>query len=218
MENDCTRDGCGRRRRWRGEGGRRLGDATVAQGGGQVGGHAGELDQLSLAQLGGGGDDGLAALHEFPAGLEAGRERPDGGDHQLHGGGVPRLVGIAREHGLAGYLGDGSNRWPFVHRLDAARLFRLAAERAPAGSVLHAVGDEGVAIRDLAEVMSRHLGVPAGPVAAGDAAGHFGFLGGFIGIDSPATAERTRALLGWEPAGAGMLEDLDQGHYFGSPE
>jgi len=132
------------------------------------------------------------------------------GDH----GFVPRLIGIARQHGLAGYVGDGSNRWPFVCRLDAARLFRLAAERAPAGSVLHAIGDEGVTIRDLAEVMGRHLNVPVGPVAAADAVGHFGFLGTFIGLDSPASAQRTRALLGWEPTGIGMLQDLDQGHYF----
>ncbi len=136
------------------------------------------------------------------------------GDH----GFVPRLIGIARERGLAGYLGDGSNRWPFVHRLDAARLFRLAAEQAPAGSVLHAVGDEGVAIRDLAGVIGRHLGVPVGQVADGAAGGHFGFLGAFIGLDCPASAEGTRALLGWEPAGVGMLEDLEQGHYFLPPE
>jgi len=132
------------------------------------------------------------------------------GDH----GFVPRLIGIARQRGLAGYLGHGSNRWPFVHRLDAARLFCLAAETAPAGSVLHAIGEEGVAIRDLAEVMGRHLGVPAGSVADADASGHFGFLGAFIGLDSPASAQRTRSLLGWEPAGVGMLEDLNKGHYF----
>lgn len=132
------------------------------------------------------------------------------GDH----GFVPRLIAIARQRGLAGYLGDGSNRWPFVHRLDSARLFRLAVEQAPAGSVLHAVGDEGVAIRDLAEVMGRHLGVPVSPVTEADAGRHFGFLSTFIGLDSPASAQRTRALLGWEPTHVGMLEDLEQGHYF----
>jgi len=132
------------------------------------------------------------------------------GDH----GFVPRLIAVARQRGRAGYVGDGSNRWPFVHRLDAARLFRLAAEQAPAGSVLHAVGDEGVAIREVAEVIGRHLDVPVGPVPEADALEHFGFLGAFIGLDSPASAERTRALLGWAPAEVGMLEDLDQGHYF----
>lgn len=132
------------------------------------------------------------------------------GDH----GFVPRLIDIARERGLAGYVGDGSNRWPFVHRLDAARLFCLAAERAPAGSALHAVGEEGVAMRDLAEVIGRKLGVRVGPVDDADRADHFGFLGAFIGLDSPASAQRTRALLGWEPSGIGMLEDLEEGHYF----
>lgn len=127
---------------------------------------------------------------------------------------IPRLIGIARERGLAGYVGDGSNRWPFVHRLDSARLFRLAVEKAPAGSVLHAVGDEGVAIRALAEVMGRHLGVPVGPVAEADAVEHFGFLGTFIGLDSPASAVHTRALLGWGPTHIGMLEDLEEGRYF----
>jgi nucleoside-diphosphate-sugar epimerase len=131
---------------------------------------------------------------------------------------VPQLISIARQRGLAGYLGDGSSRWPFVHRLDAATLFRLAAEKAPAGSVLHGAGEEGVAIRDLTQVMGRHLGVPVGPVAAEKAGEHFGFLAGFIGLDSPASSARTRALVDWEPANVGILEDLDQGHYFQPPK
>jgi nucleoside-diphosphate-sugar epimerase len=136
----------------------------------------------------------------------------------VHGDGdngfMATLVGIARERGAAGYVGDGANRWPAVHRSDAARLARLAVEAAPAGSVLHAVGDRGVPFRDIAEVMGRHLGVGAVRVAPEEAAEHFGFLGHLVALDSPATADLTRQLLGWEPRGPGLLEDLDAGHYF----
>ncbi|MGW2821821.1 SDR family oxidoreductase [Streptomyces sp. NPDC001443] len=124
------------------------------------------------------------------------------------------LVATARAKGVSGYLGDGANRWPAVHRLDAARLFRLAAERAPAGSVLHGVADEGVAIRDIAEVIGRHLDVPTVSVAPEDAAGHFAWLAGFLGADFPASSTLTRELLDWRPSGPGLLEDLDKGHYF----
>jgi nucleoside-diphosphate-sugar epimerase len=133
------------------------------------------------------------------------------GDH----GFMATLIGIAREKGVAGYVGDGSNRWPAVHRDDAAHLFRLALENAPAGSTLHAVGDEGVAIRDVAEVFGRHLDVPVTSVAPENAAEHFTWLGGFIGLDSPASGDRTRELLSWQPTGPGLIEDLDKGHYFG---
>ncbi len=124
------------------------------------------------------------------------------------------LVGIAREKGLSGYIGDGANRWPAVHRFDAAPLFRLALERAPAGSTLHAVGEEGVPIRDIAEVIERHLGVPSAAVSAEDAGEHFGFLAGFLGLDSPASSAATRDLLEWQPTHPGLIDDLDQGHYF----
>ncbi|WP_329135309.1 SDR family oxidoreductase [Streptomyces sp. NBC_01476] len=124
------------------------------------------------------------------------------------------LVAIARDKGVAGYLGDGSNRWSAVHRLDAAHLFRLAVEKAPAGSTLHAVGDEGVPIRDIAEVFGRQLDLPVKQVAAEDAAGHFGWMAGFIGIDSPASNVLTRELLGWRPTRPGLIADLEQGHYF----
>ncbi|NJP47308.1 SDR family oxidoreductase [Actinacidiphila epipremni] len=127
---------------------------------------------------------------------------------------VPTLIGVARDKGVAGYVGDGANRWPAVHRLDAAKLFALAVDKAPAGSVLHGVADEGVALRDIAEVIARHLGVPAVPVAPEDAADHFGWLGGFVGADAPASSGLTRELLGWQPAEPGLLADLDQGHYF----
>jgi len=135
------------------------------------------------------------------------------GDH----GFMATLVGIARDKGVSGYLGDGSHRWPAVHRFDAAHLFRLAVEEAPAGSVLHAVDDEGVPVRAIAEVIGRHLGLPVAAIAPEDAAGHFTWLSGFIGIDSPASSTLTRALLGWQPAQPGLLDDLDKGHYFHRP-
>jgi nucleoside-diphosphate-sugar epimerase len=132
------------------------------------------------------------------------------GDH----GFVATLVGIARQRGVAGYVGDGDNRWPAVHRSDAARLTRLAVEAAPAGSVLHAVADERVPFREIAGAMSRCLGVPTASVAPADAPEHFAFLGHFVGMDSPATAALTRELLAWEPTGPSLLEDLEEGHYY----
>jgi nucleoside-diphosphate-sugar epimerase len=132
------------------------------------------------------------------------------GDH----GFMAALVGIARDKGVSGYIGDGANRWPAVHQLDAAHLFRLALERAPAGSVLHAVADQGVPIRAVAEVFGHHLDLPVVSVPADQAAGHFGWLGAFIGIDSPASSALTRELVGWQPTQPGLIEDLEKGHYF----
>ena len=130
---------------------------------------------------------------------------------------IATLVEIARQKGVSGYIGDGSNRWNAVHRFDAARLFRLALEQAPAGSTLHAVGDEGVPIRTVAEVIGRHLGVPVASVSPEDAAEHFTWLAGFIGMDSPVSSEQTRERLGWQPTHPGLVEDLDKGHYFNRP-
>ncbi len=139
----------------------------------------------------------------------------------VHGDGdngfMAALVGMARGRGVSGYLGDGSNRWPAVHRLDAAHLFRLALEKAPAGSVLHAVADEGVPIRDIAEVIGRHLDVPVASIPAEQAGEQFGFLAGFVGIDAPASSGLTRELLGWQPTQPGLIDDLDKGHYFDHP-
>jgi nucleoside-diphosphate-sugar epimerase len=135
------------------------------------------------------------------------------GDH----GFVASLVGIARDKGVSGYIGDGSSRWPAVHRLDSAHLFRLALERAPAGSTLHAVADEGVPIRDIAEVIGRHLHLPVVSIAPQDAAEHFAWLALFLALDSPASSALTRELLGWQPVQPGLIDDLDQGHYFRSP-
>lgn len=131
------------------------------------------------------------------------------GDGDRHGF-IARMIGLARDKGVSGYVGDGSSRWPAVHVLDAAHLFRLAVEQAPPGSRLHAVGDEGIATREIAEVIGRHLNVPTGSVPADD----FGFLGMILAIDQPASAELTRELLGWRPVQPGLIEDMDKGHYF----
>jgi nucleoside-diphosphate-sugar epimerase len=125
------------------------------------------------------------------------------------------LVCIARDKGVSGYIGD--SRWPAVHRFDAARLFRLAVERAPAGSVLHAIADEGVPIRDIAEVIGRRLDLPVVSISPADAGEHFGFLAGFLGLDSPASSALTRERMGWQPTHPGLIDDLDQGQYFRKP-
>jgi nucleoside-diphosphate-sugar epimerase len=139
----------------------------------------------------------------------------------VHGEGdngfMAALVGIARDKGVSGYIGDGSNRWPAVHRFDAAHLFRLALEKAPAGSALHAIADEGVPVRAIADVIGRHLDLPVAAIAPEDAAGHFGWLAAFLAVDSPASGALTRELLGWQPTHPGLIDDLDKGHYFHSP-
>lgn len=132
------------------------------------------------------------------------------GDH----GFMAAIVGVARDKRVSGYIGDGANRWPAVHRFDAAHLFRLALEQAPAGSVLHAIADEGVPIRTVAEVIGRHLNLPVAAIAPEDVAGHFTWLAGFLGIDAPASSALTRELLGWHPVQPGLIDDLDKGHYF----
>lgn len=132
------------------------------------------------------------------------------GDH----GFVPVLIDIARTKGVSAYIGDGSNRWPAVHRLDAANLYRLALEDAPAGSVFHAIADEGIATREIAEVIGRHLELPVVSIAPQDAAEHFGWMGMFFGIDAPASSALTQERLGWRPVRPGLMEDLEQGHYF----
>jgi nucleoside-diphosphate-sugar epimerase len=136
----------------------------------------------------------------------------------VHGEGdqgfLASLVGIARDKAVSGYIGDGANRWPAVHRLDAAHLFRLALEQAPAGSTLHAVADEGVPIRAIAEIIGQHLALPGAAVSPEAAAEHFAWLASFIGADSPASSALTRELLGWQPTQPGLIQDLDKGHYF----
>jgi nucleoside-diphosphate-sugar epimerase len=131
------------------------------------------------------------------------------GDH----GFVPFLIGVARSKGVSGYIGDGSNRWPVVHRLDTALLYRLALEQAPAGSVLHAVA-ESVPTRDIAEVIGRHLDLPVVSIGREDAAEHFGWMARFWGLDAPASSALTQERMGWTPEHVGLIEDLEQGHYF----
>ncbi|UGT40553.1 SDR family oxidoreductase [Nocardia yamanashiensis] len=133
----------------------------------------------------------------------------DAGDH----GFVPTLIEIARAAEVSGYPGDGSNRWTGVHRLDAARLYRLTLEQAPAGTCWHAVADAAVPFREIAEVIGRQLHLPVAAVA--DPAAHFGWLAPFTGFDSPASNALTRERLGWEPMHPGLLADLEKGHYFG---
>jgi len=133
-----------------------------------------------------------------------------------HHGFAHILIGIARQAGESAYVGDGANRWPSVHTLDAARVYRLALEGAPAGSRLHAVADEGIPFRDIAAAIGRGAGVPVASVSAADAAERFAFLGPLVGVDNPTSSEVTRKLLGWEPEQPGLIEDLEHGHYFGA--
>jgi len=135
------------------------------------------------------------------------------GDH----GFVATLVDVARDKGVSGYVGDGANHWPAVHRLDAARLFRLALEAAPPASVLHGAAEEGVALRAVAEAIGRHLDLPVASIAPESAGEHFGWLAGFLAIDVMASSTLTRDLLAWQPTHPGLIEDLEQGHYFREP-
>ncbi|WP_201391457.1 SDR family oxidoreductase [Ktedonobacter sp. SOSP1-85] len=127
---------------------------------------------------------------------------------------VPSLITIARTKGVSAYIGDGSNRWPAIHRLDAARLFRLALEVAPAGSRLDGVGDEGVPFRDIAGVIGRHLNLPVVSISREEADAHFGpFLAVVAALDAPRSSAQTQELLGWRPVHPALIPDLEE-HYF----
>lgn len=136
----------------------------------------------------------------------------------VHGDGdrgfMPRIIDIARETGISAYIGDGTNRWPAVHRSDAARAFRLALEKGKAGSRYHAVADEGIPVRQLAELIGQRLGLPAAPKTPEEAPAHFGFLAMFLGLDAPASSALTRERLDWTPTDQGLLADLADGRYF----
>jgi nucleoside-diphosphate-sugar epimerase len=131
-----------------------------------------------------------------------------------HHGFGPQLISIARDKGISAFVGDGANRWPAVHTLDAARLFRLALEAAPAGSRLHGVGDEGVPFRDIAEVIGRHLDLPVVSISREEADAHFGSLSAFVSLDNPTSSALTQELLGWRPVHPTLIVDLEDGHYF----
>jgi len=131
------------------------------------------------------------------------------GDH----GFIARIIDSDRSHGAAGYIADGDNRWPAVHRSDAARLVRLGVERAPGGSVLHAVAEEGVAMRDIAAAVGRRFELPTTTISPEEAGARFGFIGQFVGLDMPASSAITRELLGWGPASPTLVEDIQTGAY-----
>jgi len=135
------------------------------------------------------------------------------GDLDRHGF-IPGMIAIARQRGYAAYLGEGANRWPAVHTLDAARLYRLAVESAPAGSRWHAVADEGVALSEIAAAIGLGLDVPVRSLSPDEVGDYFGFLALPAQIDNPSTSTITRSRLGWQPQHPGLIEDLAQGHYF----
>jgi nucleoside-diphosphate-sugar epimerase len=132
------------------------------------------------------------------------------GDH----GFVPAIINIAREKGVSAYVGDGFNRWPALHRLDAATLYRLVLEKGSAGARYHGVADEGVPFRDIAQVIGRHLNLPVVSKSPDEAAKHFGWFAHFAAIDCPASSRHTRELLGWQPRQPGLIADLERGRYF----
>jgi nucleoside-diphosphate-sugar epimerase len=127
---------------------------------------------------------------------------------------IPSLIAIARAQGVSAYVGDGSNRWPAVHRQDAAILFRLAAESALAGTRLHGVGEEGIPFRRIAEAIGKQLKLPTVSITKEAAGNHFSFLADFVQLDNPTSSALTQKWLGWKPVGPTLIADLEAGHYF----
>jgi nucleoside-diphosphate-sugar epimerase len=131
-----------------------------------------------------------------------------------HYGFITAIIAAARHNGYAAYVREGANRWPAVHTLDAANLYRLALEKAPAGSRLHAAADEGIPFAEIAAAVGRNLDIPVRSISPEQADDYFGFLGSFAQMDNPTSALITRELLGWTPTHPGLIADLDAGHYF----
>ncbi len=127
---------------------------------------------------------------------------------------VPMLAAVAREKGVSAYVGDGQNLWPSVHRLDAARVFRLALERGARNTAFHAIAEEGVPFRRIAEAIGRQVGVPTKSLTPEEAEAHFGGLAMWVAGNGPASSERTRAVLGWEPREVGLISDIDRPDYY----
>jgi nucleoside-diphosphate-sugar epimerase len=127
---------------------------------------------------------------------------------------VTYAIAVAREKGVSIFAGDGANSWPAVHRLDVARLYRLVLEKGVAGARYHAVAEEGVPFREIAQAIGRRVNVPVASKSPEEAAKHFGWLAHFAVMDSPASSERTRELLGWQPTQTGLIADLDAAQYF----
>jgi nucleoside-diphosphate-sugar epimerase len=166
------------------------------------GGHRADIENATLALA----DQGVrSSVVRLPPFVHS--------DLDKHGFG-PTLIGIARDKGFAGYTGEGANRLPAVHTLDAARLYRLAVESAPAGQVLHGVGDEGIPTRQLAEAIAEGTGLPARSITEDEVPGYFSFLAFALVLDNPTSSAKTRELLGWEPTHPGLIADYEDGHYF----
>jgi nucleoside-diphosphate-sugar epimerase len=131
---------------------------------------------------------------------------------------IPGFISIARSKGVSAYVEDGDNRWPAIHRLDAAKLYRLAIEKAPAGSYFTGRGDEGIPFREIASTIGKHLNLPVVSISSEEANAHFGFLGMFAALDIPSVmpgnSAQTKEILGWNPVQPGLIADLEQGHYF----
>jgi len=132
------------------------------------------------------------------------------GDHAF----IPILIDLARKKGVSAYIGDGLNRWPAVHRLDAARLFRLALEKRVARATYHGVAEEGVPFREIAEVIGCRLNVPVVSKSAEEATRHFDWFAHFAALDNPTSSQRTREVLGWQPKQPGLISDIDRPRYF----
>jgi nucleoside-diphosphate-sugar epimerase len=180
----------------------------------ELGGRAGTEDDVVAAGPRVDAEHAVAAFAERGIRSSIVRLSPTVHSDLDHHGFIPSLIAFARESGVAAYVGDGSNRWPAVHTRDIGVLYRLAVEQAPAGSRLHGVAEEGVTRRAAADAIARNLGIETLSITPEQAPEYLNFLAAFSQLDNPTSSTRTRELLGWEPIGPGLIEDLDAGHYF----